>query len=95
MINDAFNDIYTADEKLRALLGENVYSLGLNEKRQIILEYREKGGLEGLLDEGEQEPSFIMHNGKRYDRVQIEEDNNEYLMDEEGNLYNTNFEYIG
>lgn len=36
-----------------------------------------------------------MHNGKRYDRVQIEEDDQEYLMDEEGNLYNNNFEYIG
>ncbi len=45
--------------------------------------------------EEEPEQSFIMHNGKRYDRVQIEEDNNEYLMDEEGNLYSTNFEYIG
>lgn len=94
MITDAFNEIYTTDEKLRGLLGDNVYSLGLNEKRQIILEYKEKGGLEGLMEE-EQEPSFIMHNGKRYDRVQIEEDDQEYLMDEEGNLYNNNFEYIG
>jgi hypothetical protein len=51
MITDAFNEIYTSDEKLRNLLGENVYSLGLNEKRQIILEYREKGGLEGLLED--------------------------------------------
>lgn len=51
MITDAFNEIYTTDEKLRGLLGDNVYSLGLNEKRQIILEYKEKGGLEGLMEE--------------------------------------------
>ncbi len=66
-----------------------------------MIEIREKGGVEGLLEdqdqeaEAEAEQSFIVHEGKRYDRVQIEEDNNEYLMDEEGNLYNTKFEYIG
>lgn len=96
IINDAFNDIYTNDPKLRNLLGDNVYSLGVREKKQIVLEYKEKDGIEGLFEQEETaEPSFIVHNGKRYDRVQIEEDNNEYLMDEEGNLYNTNFEYIG
>lgn len=45
-----------------------MYSLGLNEKKQIILEYREKGGIDGLLED-DADPSFIVHNGKRYDRV--------------------------
>ncbi len=49
-INDAFNEIYTNDPKLRALLGDNVYSLGIRDKKQIIIEYKEKGGIEDLLD---------------------------------------------
>ena len=43
----------------------------------------------------DEEPSFVVHQGKRFDRVQIEEDQNEYLMDQEGNLYNMKFEYVG
>ena len=77
---------------MRNLLGENVNSLGTHEKKQILIEYREKGGIDGLLDEEDAgEPSFVMHEGKRFDRVQIEDDNREYLMDEGGNLYDTKF----
>lgn len=66
------------------------------EKKQILVEYKEKGGLDALLNEDdENDVSYIVHNGKRYDRVQIEEDNNEYLMDQEGNLYDLQFQYIG
>ena len=62
--------------------------MGVHEKKQILFEYKEKGGLDDLLnEEDENDVSYIIHNGKRYDRVQIEEDNNEYLMDQEGNLY--------
>ena len=94
MIHEAFDDLYSRDPKLQALLGDNVGSLGVMEKRQILIEIREKGGIDGLLEE-EPENSFVIHNGKRFDRVQIEEDDNEYLMDEEGNLYDRNFKYIG
>lgn len=33
MINEAFDDIYQKDPKLRHLLGENVSSLGAHEKK--------------------------------------------------------------
>jgi hypothetical protein len=69
MINDAFNEIYTSDPKLRQLLGENAATLKDHEKRQILIAYREKGGIEGMLEEEDPEPSFIIHEGKRYDRV--------------------------
>jgi hypothetical protein len=36
-----------------------------------------------------------MHNGKKFRRVQIEGENQDYLMDEEGNIYDTNFNFIG
>jgi len=92
MINEAFAEIYKQDPKLRALLGENVENLGISEKRQILLAIKEKGGLGDeehteVDPAAEYEASFVIHNGKRFDRVQIEEDNNEYLMDEDGNLY--------
>ena len=77
------------------MLGGNAANLGLYEKKQIIIEYRDNGGLDQLMKEDPNEQSYVIHNGKRYDRVQIEEDNNEYLMDEEGNLYNLEFEFIG
>jgi len=93
MINEAFERVYQSDPNLQRLLGESVHKLGPHEKKQLLLEIQERG-IEGLMEE-EQEASYVVHNGKRYDRVQIEEDNNEYLMDEEGNLYDTNFQCIG
>ena len=94
MVEEAFDEMWKSDANLRKLLGEHVHAMGPKEKKQILLEINEKGGVNGLLED-DNEPSFVMHNGKRYDRVQIEEDQNEYLMDEEGNLYSTNFEFIG
>lgn len=46
-------------------------------------------------DEPEEEESIIMHNGMKFKRVQIEGEENEFLMDEEGNIYDVNFNYIG
>jgi hypothetical protein len=54
---------------LRELLSNNAESLGINEKKQILFAYKEKGGIAGLVEEEEGEPSIVIHNGKRYDRV--------------------------
>ena len=43
------------------------------------------------------EESVIEHNGKRYTRIQIEglrDDDDEYLMDEQQNIYSTDFKFI-
>lgn len=39
----------------------------------------------------EEENSMIEHNGQKYKRVQIEGENQEYLMDEAGNIYDLEF----
>jgi hypothetical protein len=54
--------------------------------------YRKGGGVQGLLDEGAEaeapeENSIIEHNGQKFKRVQIEGENQEYFMDEEGNIF--------
>jgi len=38
----------------------------------------------------------IVHNGRRYNRVQIEGvgDDEEYLMDEQGGIYSLDFKFI-
>ena len=41
--------------------------------------------------------SVIQHEGKRYTRIQIEglrEDDDEYLMDEQQNIYSLDFKFI-
>ena len=37
----------------------------------------------------------IEHEGKQYNRVQIEGQDGDHLMDSEGNIYTMNFERIG
>ena len=82
----------------------SLQSLTLKEKYQILDAYKKGGGVKGLLDdgeeeegaaEGEEENSVIEHNGQKYKRVQIEGENQEYLMDEAGNIYDLEFQYVG
>jgi hypothetical protein len=60
--------------------------------------YKKGGGVQGLIEEGEgnaEENSIIVHEGKKFKRVQIEGENQEYLMDEEGNIFDLEFNFIG
>jgi hypothetical protein len=97
-IEDEFMKMYTQDEKLREVLGADPSTLKIQEKYQIIMAYKKGGGVQGLLD-GQEEPegdeSVLEHNGKKFRRVQIEGENQDFLMDEEGNIYDTNFNFIG
>ncbi len=55
-------------------------------------------GDEGLAADGnEEDDGIVTHNGKTYNRVQIEGlgEETDYLMDEQtGDIYSKNFEYI-
>ena len=63
--------------------------------------YKKGGGVQGLIDDREGAPgddlenSIIEHNGQKFKRVQIEGENQEYLMDEEGNIFDLEFNFIG
>jgi hypothetical protein len=68
----------------------------------VLEAYKRSGGVEGLLEDGgaggadeEEESSVIMHEGKKYKLVQIEGEAQEYLMDEAGNIFDTDFQYVG
>ena len=77
------------------LAEQNPQSLSLKQKYEILVAYKKGGGVGGLMGEGEEEDSIIMHNGIKFKRVQIEGEENEFLMDEEGNIYDTQFNFIG
>lgn len=103
VIEDEFNTIYQADAELRQILGgaASLSQLTLKDKYQILEAYKKGGGVKGLIDDGEEgtaagegeeeENSMIEHNGQKYKRVQIEGENQEYLMDEAGNIYDLEF----
>jgi hypothetical protein len=100
-IEEEFNAIYESDPKLREVLGgaAALSQLGMKDKYQILVAYKKGGGVQGLLDDGEgpaaDESSVIEHQGQKFKRVQIEGENQEYLMDEGGNIYDLEFNYVG
>ena len=44
---------------------------------------------------GDDMPEMFEHEGKRYRRVQIEGQDGDHLMDEQGNIYTLDFQKIG
>ena len=101
-IMEEFKSIYDADPKLREVLGgaAALAQLNVKDKYQILVAYRKGGGVQGLLDEGAEadapeENSIIEHNGQKFKRVQIEGENQEYFMDEEGNIFDLEFNFVG
>ena len=96
MIEEEFKHIYTTDEKLREVLQDQTpETLSFAEKYEILMAYQKGGGVQGLIADDEEEESIIMHNGQKFKRVQIEGNAEEYLMDDEGNIYDNNFNFIG
>ena len=101
-IEEEFKSIYDSDPKLREVLGgaAALAQLNVKDKYQILVAYRKGGGVQGLLDEGAEaeapeENSIIEHNGQKFKRVQIEGENQEYFMDEEGNIFDLEFNFVG
>lgn len=99
-IEEEFKQIYESDPKLREVLGGAAALAQLNtkDKYQILVAYKKGGGVQGLLEEGAEgaeENSIIEHNGQKFKRVQIEGENQEYLMDEEGNIFDLEFNFVG
>jgi hypothetical protein len=97
-VEEQFAEIYEQDAQLRQVLqGQDPSTLNVKEKYEILFAYKKGGGVQGLLggEEEEAEESYIEHNGMKFKRVQIEGEEQEYLMDEAGNIYDDNFGFIG
>lgn len=85
-IIDAYNK--NGMDAVMALLNQSV------DQSQNASAMMQQLDMQGHMDADE---SVIEHEGKRYTRIQIEglrEDDDEYLMDEEQNIYSLDFKFI-
>ena len=90
IIEEEFITIYNGDAKLREVLqGQTPETLSLREKYELLVAYKKHGGVEGMIagEDDEDEKSVVIHNGKKFTKVQIEGEANDYFMDDEGNIY--------
>ncbi len=46
-------------------------------------------------EEEEEDESIIVHEGKHFKRIQIEGEAQDFLIDDKGNIYDTNFQFVG
>jgi hypothetical protein len=61
-----------------------------------MLQYQKAGQNNSLSgDDVEESGEIVTHQGKIYRRVQIEDDDQEFLMDEDKNIYDLNFQKVG
>jgi len=62
-----------------------------------MMQYQRAGQANSMTSQGgvEESGELVEHNGKVYRRVQIESDDQEYLMDEEGNIYDLQYNRVG
>ena len=69
------------------------------QKYQILVQYQRAGESSMVGTSNDQYLSdgneVVMHEGKEYRRVQIEGKNEEYLMDNDANIYTLDFQQIG
>ena len=106
IIETEFRKLFDKDADFRTNFGEDAFELGPMQKYQIIDAYN-KNGMEAVLAllttsadqsgiEGATEDSVIVHEGKKYQRIQIEGlgEDEEYLMDEKGDIYSLDFKFI-
>ena len=90
-IEEQFEKLYGQDPVLQDDLGP-VENLNLQQKYAILLQYHRAGEQQALHGTSQggygSEPEEVLEiEGKRYRRVQIEDKDEEYLMDEEGTIY--------
>ena len=99
-LEDQFITLYRQDPVLKQVLGSDPASLSLFQKYQVMLQYQRAGETSqinsGTADDAQDESSeIIMHEGKVYKMVQIEGNDNKFLMDEEQNIYDMDLKKVG
>jgi len=96
-----FLQLYTQDESFRAALGDQntPEQLNLFSKYQIMMEYGKSAAGAGAVNASgmseTREGDVVVVNGKQYTRVQIEGHNEEFLMDENTNIYDMQLNLVG
>lgn len=98
ILNQNFAAIYERDPELQKMLPENINQLSLRQKYEILVYYQKAEENElGASGDGfmSGDDSVIVHQGKMYRRVQIEGKDEEYLIDDQQNIYDLNLNLIG
>lgn len=98
-LEEQFMALYKQDPMLKQVLGSDPSALSLYQKYQVMLQYQ-RAGETSELDKGtdealDQSSEIIIHEGKKYRRVQIEGTEEEFLMDDEQNIYDMNLKQVG
>lgn len=101
-LNNQFEAIYMQDASLRELV-KDPEELSLYQKYCIIRQFmgndREAQAKAGQNPNNSTNPlseeEIVEIDGKIYKRVQIEKHDEDFLMDEAGNIYNLNLEKVG
>ena len=101
-LEEQFMALYERDPVIKQILGGDPADLSLYQKYQVIVQYQRAGESQnhstggGMMQEGIDESSeVIMHEGKIYRKVAIEGADEEFLMDDEQNIYDMNLKQIG
>ncbi len=94
-LEQQFMTLYNQDPVLKQVLGSDPANLTLFQKYQVMIQYQKAGETSQIISGGaddaiDESSEVIMHEGKMYRRVQIEGADEEYLMDEEQNIYDMN-----
>ena len=83
LLDQKFAEIYAKDQELRAMLPPDIDGLTYIQKYQIIEHYERSREPDDLgMSNDNVDSSVIMHEGKWYQKVQIEGKDEEYLIDE-------------
>jgi hypothetical protein len=107
MVEEEFLKLYHEEPRFRMIIGDTKPSvIPLRDKYELILAFSKRGSSAPLSDTDSDTPKvegeFVTYRGKKYKRVRIdndeppnEDEDEEYLMDEQGNIYDTKFRLIG
>lgn len=89
LLDDQFMSLFRQDPVLKQVLGEDPSTLTLFQKYQVMLQYQKAGEASqnnGTTDDAvdiDESSEIVMHDGKMYRMVQIEGNDDKFLMDED------------
>jgi hypothetical protein len=106
MIEDEFLKLYEEDDRFRQVIGDAKPSdIPLRDKYELVVEYTKRYRSDRRGEDNDSDirvnGEYVYYKGKTYKRVKLDneredpDDEDEYLMDEAGNIYDMHFRLIG
>ena len=105
MIEEEFMKLYNEETRFRQVIGDAKTSdIPIRDKYELVIEYTKRYRSSGNEDDIRVNGEYVYYKGKTYKRVKLdnerppgepEDEEDEYLMDEAGNIYDMHFRLIG